>query len=79
MVGKMAKLNLKDVTAYVKDHIGEFHQARLNTLENLRLSRVLKHKNPYLFKTKNILTSELIIRGLIDAYISSNEETIFRN
>jgi len=75
----MSKLKNKDVIAYVKDHIGEFHLARLNTLDTLRLSKVLKHKNPYLFKTKNILTSELIVRGLIDAYISSNEETIFGN
>ena len=79
LVGKMGKLKLTDVTAYVKEHIGEFHQSRLLTLENLKLSRVLKHKNPYLFKTKNILTSEMIVRGLVDAYISSNEETIFGN
>ena len=79
MAGKMGKLKLNDVTDYVKEHIGEFHQSRLLTLENLKLSRVLKHKNPYLFKTKNILTSEMIVRSLVDAYISSNEETIFGN
>ncbi|HPY14766.1 MAG TPA: PmeII family type II restriction endonuclease, partial [bacterium] len=30
-----------------------------------------------LFKAKNVTTSEQIIRGIVDAYISSNEETIF--
>lgn len=75
----MAKLKISEVTEYVSSHIGEFHQSRLQTLDNLRLSRVLKHKNPYLFRTKNLLTSELIIRELVDAYISSNEETIFGN
>jgi hypothetical protein len=37
----------------------------------------LLRKNPYLFKAKNTLTSEQIIRGIVDAHISSNEETIF--
>jgi hypothetical protein len=43
----------------------------------LKLSDVLKRKNPYLFKAKNTLTSEQIIRGIVDAHISSNEETLF--
>jgi hypothetical protein len=43
----------------------------------LSLNKVLKRKNPYLFKAKYVLTSEEIVRGLVDAHISSNEETIF--
>jgi hypothetical protein len=46
-------------------------------LDSLQLSQVLKRKNPYLFKAKHTLTSEQIIRGIVDAHISSNEETIF--
>ena len=37
----------------------------------------MKRKNPYLFKVKYVLTAEQIIRGIVDAHISSNEETIF--
>ena len=44
---------------------------------SLKLQKVIKRKNPYLFKAKNVLTSEEIIRGIVDAHISSNEETIF--
>lgn len=43
----------------------------------MKLSQVLKRKNPYLYKAKYVLTSEQIIRGIVDAHISSNEETIF--
>ncbi len=39
--------------------------------------KVLKRKNPYLFKAKYVLTADEIIRGIVDAHISSNEETIF--
>jgi len=43
----------------------------------LKLSKVLKRKNPYLFKAKHILTADEIVRGIVDAHISSSEEGIF--
>jgi hypothetical protein len=73
----MKSLNLKDISQYVEDNIGTFHQKRIQSLDKLKLSSVLKRKNPYLFKAKYFLTSEKIIRSLVDAHISSNEETIF--
>lgn len=73
----MKKLNLKDVLRYVEQNIGTFHQKRIQSLDGLKLSNVLKRKNPYLFKAKYVLTAEQIIKGLVDAHISSNEETIF--
>jgi len=73
----MKKLNLKDVTKYVEENIGSFHQKRIVSLNKLKLKTVLKKKNPYLFKAKYLMTAEQIIKGLTDAFISSNEETIF--
>lgn len=73
----MKQLNLKDVSLYVEKNIGIFHQKRIKSLDKLKLTQVLKRKNPYLFRAKNVLTSEQIIKGLVDAHISSNEETIF--
>lgn len=73
----MKKLNLKDVTQYVESNIGVFHNKRIQSLSRLKLSNVLKRKNPYLFKAKYALTSEQIIRGIVDAHISSSEEGVF--
>ncbi len=73
----MKDLNLKDISQYVEQNIGTFHQKRIQSLDNLKLSKVLKRKNPYLFRAKYMLTAEQIIKGLVDAHISSNEETIF--
>lgn len=73
----MKPVNLIDVTNYVEQHIGVFHQKRIQSVDGLKLNDVLKRKNPYLFKAKNVLTSEQIIKTLVDAHISSNEETIF--
>lgn len=61
----------------MEQNIGTFHQKRIKSLDSLKLSNVLKRKNPYLFKAKYVLTADEIIRGIVDAHISSNEETIF--
>jgi hypothetical protein len=73
----MEKLNLKDVLQYVEQNIGAFHRKRIQSIDGLKLSQVLKRKNPYLFKAKYVLTAEQIVKGLVGAHISSNEETIF--
>ena len=73
----MKKLNLKDVSLYVEENIGIFHEKRIQSLNSLKLINVLKRKNPYLFKAKYVLTADEIVRGIVDAHISSNEETIF--
>ncbi len=71
------ELNLTDVYQYVEENIGTFHEKRIQSLDKLKLAKVLKRKNPYLFKAKHVLTADEIVRGVVDAHISSNEETIF--
>ena len=75
----MKILDIQKVVKYVEENIATFHTKRIESLDNLKLSQVLKRKNPYLFKAKYMQTSEQIIRGIVDAHISSNEETIFGN
>lgn len=73
----MNAINLKDVTDYVEKNISTFHQKRIDGLRDLKLNKVLAKKNPYLFKAKYVLTASEIVKSLMDAYISSQEETIF--
>lgn len=73
----MRKLNLNDVSRYVEENIGTFHQKRITGLNKLKLKEVLAKKNPYLFKAKYVLTAQDIIKSLTDAFISSKEESIF--
>lgn len=73
----MNQLNIDDVKQYVNENIGKFHTKKIQSLDRLKLLDVLKRKNPYLYKAKNVLTSEAIVKGIVDAHISSNEETIF--
>ncbi len=73
----MNKLSLDDVRQYVNENIVEFHRNRLNKLRELKLLEVLRRKNPYLFKAKNILTAQDLVKPILDAYLSSAEETLF--
>lgn len=73
----MKSIKLDDVKAYIKKNIGIFHKNRLESLKNLKLDKILKRKNPYLFKAKNILIAEELVKKLLDAFLSSREETIF--
>ncbi|MBR6575969.1 MAG: hypothetical protein IKK73_02440 [Akkermansia sp.] len=68
---------IQDIRRYVIDNIGAFHQARLYNLNRLKLKKVIAHKNPYLFRAKNADTAEFIVRSIVDAFLSSGEETIF--
>ncbi len=56
-----------------------FTQKRLSALQKLRLSSVLKRKNPYLFKAKNIELAGDLAKNIVDAFLSSQEETVFGN
>lgn len=65
------------VRSYIEQQVPEFHRKRLESLEQLKLDRILLRKNPYLFKTKNVNTAPDLVRNILDAYLSSQEETIF--
>jgi len=73
----MKNLNMDEVKYYVEKNIGAFHQKKIDSIKKLQLTTILKRKNPYLFKAKNILTSEALVKTILDAYLSSQEETIF--
>ncbi len=73
----MKPLNLNDVVAFVEGNIGEFHARRADSLQKLKLKQVLERKNPYLFKAKNVNDAHDLVKLLLDAHLSSQEEAIF--
>jgi len=67
----------EEIIHYVEMHIGNFHDKRLESLKNLKLSALLQRKNPYLFKSKNMEVAADLVRALLDAHLSSQEESLF--
>ncbi len=73
----MKPLELDAVREHVNTHIENFHQARLRSLTQLKLEKLLRRKNPYLFRAKHITTAAELVEGLMTAYLSSSEEKHF--
>lgn len=68
---------IKKVELYVRENISQFHEARINKLKTLKLEDLLKKKNPYMYKAKNINAADTLVRSLASAFMSSAEETMF--
>lgn len=74
----MDKLNNEELQSFITEGvITPFYQIRLQKLSELTFNGIMKRKNPYLFKAKNIQTAEELVRYILDAFLSSQEETIF--
>lgn len=73
----MPLIDMQLVTNFVNDNIDTFHQNRVLRIQSLRLNEILKLKNPYLFRAKNIESATQLIDSILDAYLSSSEETMF--
>lgn len=53
----MKPITQQEIVDYVEANIQRFHERRLENLLKLQLMNVIKRKNPYLFKAKNINTA----------------------
>ncbi|MCC5609421.1 hypothetical protein LC612_22255 [Nostoc sp. CHAB 5834] len=76
----MNKSLYQDYYDYLSEEVvTPFYNNRLDSLNKLYLKDVLKRKNPYLFKAKNIELAGDLVKSIVDAFLSSREETKFGN
>jgi Type II restriction endonuclease EcoO109I len=73
----MPVVTVQEITKFIEEHVPEFHRKRLESLTGLKLRKVLRRKNPYLFKAKFVNSAPELVKGILDAHLSSQEETIF--
>ena len=57
----------------------ELHQKKQEKIRAIKLSDITKRKNPYLFKAKGLTSASDLIKSIMDATVSSGEETVFGN
>jgi hypothetical protein len=76
----MNPLNLRGAKTYIEENIGpSFHKKKIDKLQDVTLKSILDRKNPYLFKAKGCESAHELISSVLDATVSSGEETIFGN
>ncbi len=73
----MSQITRDEIIGFIEPNIQKFHKRRLDNLSDLQLKKVLSRKNPYLFRAKNQNTAQDLIKTLLDAHLSSQEEGIF--
>lgn len=59
--------------------IESFYQSLISKIDEIKINDIVKSKNPYLYRTKAMQTSAEIIESILQAFVSSSEETIFGN
>jgi type II restriction endonuclease EcoO109I-like protein len=76
----MPKLTYPEIFEYIETQIIKpFYDYRIAKINEVKLQNILKRKNPYLFKAKNITTAQDLVTEILQAHMSSQEETVFGN
>lgn len=70
-------MNNDELKVLIAERLTEFYRRRLQRLSTLKLTSVLRRKNPYLFKAIGTHSASDLIEGVLAAYLSSSEETLF--
>jgi hypothetical protein len=73
----MKPLALNDISDFLEERFGTFYQQKITTLDALNLSMLLEPQNFYIYSLNPAQTVADIIKGLIDAHISSDTERFF--
>jgi hypothetical protein len=73
----MSAISNTEITQFVEQNMSIFHDKQLEELQKLQLRSVLRRKNPYLFKAKNLIIASDIVKYITDAFLVSREETNF--
>lgn len=73
----MAAIKKREIIKFIEPRIRQFHSRRLENLLALQLKKILRRKNPYLFKAKNQNTAHELVETILEAHLSSQEEGIF--
>jgi len=73
----MGNISKNEIIRFIEPNIQQFHTRRLKNLLALQLKKILSRKNPYLFKAKNQNTAHDLVKTILDAHLSSQEEGIF--
>lgn len=71
-----------DETAVVEaigHSLTDFYTSLTEKLDKINVDKILKKKNPYLYRAKGICSAGQIVSGILAAFVSSSEETVFGN
>ncbi|HLX59108.1 MAG TPA: PmeII family type II restriction endonuclease [Ktedonobacteraceae bacterium] len=70
-------MNPSELEDLIRRSLDDFYQRRMKKLTELKLSDVLRKKNPYLLRAIGVRKASEIVTEILRAYMSSSDESIF--
>ena len=68
-----------EVKKAIANALEKFYSSLIAKIDGINIKDIMKSKNPYLYRAKSMQTSAEIIDSILQAFVSSSEETIFGN
>ncbi len=69
----------KEVIAAIANGLDNFYKSLIDKTNKLDIKKIMKRKNPYLYRAKAVQNANDIVSSVLDAFVTSSEETIFGN
>lgn len=71
--------NEQAVVEAIATALETFYGSLIEKIDGLDIVKVMKRKNPYLYRAKAMQNASEIVESVLSAFVSSSEETIFGN
>lgn len=71
--------NEYDVIMAISKALEEFYSTLIQKIDEINIAKIMKRKNPYLYRAKAMQNAAEIVESVLSAFVSSSEETIFGN
>lgn len=71
--------NEQAVVQAIAQALDSFYESLISKIDTLNINKVMKRKNPYLYRAKAMQSASDIVDSVLTAFVSSSEETIFGN
>lgn len=68
-----------EVIEAIAKGLDNFYKSLIDKTNNLDIKKIMKRKNPYLYRAKAMQNASEIVSSVLDAFVTSSEETIFGN
>lgn len=71
--------NEQEIVKAIAIALEDFYSSLIAKINSLNIKKIMKRKNPYLFRAKAMNGAAQIVDAILAAFVSSSEETIFGN
>lgn len=71
--------NEQDVIEAIATALETFYSSLIEKIDGLDIVKIMRRKNPYLYRAKAMQNASEIVESVLNAFVSSSEETIFGN